>query len=199
MPYEFRQLTPDARAAVVDARRRQGFPLHAPPHPYRGAGWYLLSAANFEHKPVMHNADRREEFERRLLAAFSSIEADIGGWVILPNHYHILAGIDSLETVSGLVKHLHGTTSREWNLADGVTGRRRVWYRFSDRGIRDEQHYYQALNYLHYNPVKHGYVQDPYLWPMSSIFVYYDTKGRKWLRNTWKDYPVGDFGVGWDD
>ncbi|MBU0705471.1 MAG: transposase [Chloroflexi bacterium] len=199
MSYEYQKMSPEEQIAVVEHRRARGYPLHAPPHPYRDTGWYLITAANFEHKSIMHSPDRRDEFETRLLGAFLSVDAEIGGSVVLTNHYHILVGVDSLDTVSALLKQLHGTTSREWNLADGMTGQRQVWYKFADRWIRNERHYYQALNYIHYNPVKHGYVDDPYKWAWSSVQLYFDTKGRDWLRATWKEYPVGNFGSGWDD
>jgi len=199
MPYEYRKISPEEQATVVENRHKRGYPIHAPPHPYRGTGYYLLSATNFEHQPVMHTPNRRDEFESRLLEKFDSINATIDGWVILPNHYHILVSIQSLDTVSAILKQLHGKTSREWNLADGLTGQRRVWYKFTDRGIRDERHYYQTLNYIHYNPVKHGCVSSPYLWAWSSVHLYFDTRGRDWLRSIWKSHPVGDFGSGWDD
>ena len=162
MPHEYRNMSPEEQAAVVALRREHGYPLHAPPHPCREGGWYFLTAANFQHKPVMHSPDRRDEFETRLLEAFRSIGTDIGGWVILPNHYHIVAGGNSLDTVLQLLKQLHGTTSHRWNQADGTTGRRWVWFKFTDRRFRGERHYYQALNYIHYNPVKHGHASDPY-------------------------------------
>jgi putative transposase len=199
MPYEYRKMSPEERSAVVTYRRERGYPLHAPPHPYRDTGWYFLTSVNFQHEPLMHAPDRRDAFEIRLLDAFRSIDADIGGWVILPNHYHILVGVDSLDSVSALLKQLHGTTSREWNLADRMTGQRRVWYKFTDRWIRGERHYYQALNYIHYNPIKHGYVGDPYMWAWSSVHSYSDVKGRNWLRAIWSHYPIGSFGSGWDD
>ena len=201
MAYEYRKLTPKEREEVVLQRRERGYPLHAPPHPYRDSGRYFLSAANFEHAHLMASADRRTEFETRLLAALQGISADIFGWVILPNHYHVLIGVESLDFVSAALKQLHGSTSREWNLADGETGKRRVWYRFSDRVIRGDAHFYRALNYIHINPVKHAYVEDVYAWPWSSLHNYADGAeyGREWLRTKWKSYPPGDFGKGWDD
>jgi putative transposase len=199
MPYAYRKMSPEERAVVVEQRRERRYPLHAPPHPYREAGWYLLTAANFEHQPIMRAPERRDEFETRLLEAFRSVDADVGGWVILPNHYHVLAGVPSLDTVSALLKSLHGSTSREWNLADGLTGQRRVWYKFTDRWMRGESHYFQALNYIHYNPVKHNCVRDPYSWVWSSVHLYFDTKGRDWLRATWTSYPIGNFGSDWDE
>ena len=199
MKYEYRKMTPEEREEVLRQRRERGYPLHAPPHPFGRACYYLITAANFEHALIMGAPERRTEFESRLLEAMNSIRADAAGWVILPNHYHFLAGVESLDQVSAALKQLHGNTSREWNLADGQTGKRKVWYKFSDRMIRDEAHFFRALNYIHYNPVKHGYVTDPYEWPWLSLNNYVETHGRDWLRDKWKAYPPQDFGKGWDD
>lgn len=197
MPYEYRRMTPEERAAVVEERRRRGYPLHAPPHVYQEAGWYFITATNFEHAPIIVPLERRTAFEDQLLESMRSIEAEVGGWVVLPNHYHILVGVRSLNEISAGLKQLHGSTSRAWNLEDGLTGQRKVWYKFWDRYIRNERHFYQALNYIHYNPVKHGYVESTYDWPWSSVHIYYDTHGRQWLRDQWLAYPIGDFGKDW--
>ena len=112
MPYEYRKLTPEEREFVLNQRRALGYPLHAPPHPFRDAGRYLISAANFEHVPIMASPDRRTEFETRLLAIMEEIHGEVYGWNVLPNHYHILLGVDSLDLVSAALKQLHGATSR---------------------------------------------------------------------------------------
>ena len=199
MSYQYRKMTPSEQADVVALRLRRGYPPHAPPHPFRQHGSYLLTAANYEHVPVMKSPDRRDEFQTRLHKGFRSIDVAVSGWVILPNHYHVLVMTDSLDRVSSFLKLLHGTTAREWNMADEMTGKRRVWYKFSDRWLREERHCLQALNYIHYNPLKHGYVNHPYLWVWSSLHWYHETKGRRWLRDNWKAYPAADFGKGWDD
>jgi len=128
-----------------------------------------------------------------------SIGTDLYAWVILPNHYHLLAGLQSLDLASAALKQLHGTTSRDWNMADGQTGRRRVWFKFADRVIRGDAGFYGALNYIHVNPVKHGYMADVYDWPWSRVHHYMEEHGRDWLRQHWRSYPPGDFGRGWDD
>ena len=65
--------------------------------------------------------------------------------------------------------------------------------------MRNEIHLNQTLDYIHYNPVKHGLVQDVYDWPWSSLFWYEDDKGRDWLRKLWRKYkPSDDFGKDWD-
>ena len=194
MPYEYRHMTPKERAAIVEGRRQRSYPFHSPPHPYREAGWYCITAANYEHAHVMRPPARLSAFEEQLLFELTDIQVEIGGWAILTNHYHFLVGVESLEHISTMLKHLHGTTARAWNLADSLTGQRKVWYKFRDRYIRNERHYYHALNYIHYNTVKHGYIESPYEWPWSSTHLYVDTCGQEWLRERWVKYPVGD---GW--
>ena len=148
----------------------------------------------------MKSPERRTEFETLLLNALKEIADELIAWVVLPNHYHCLVTVQALEHVSAALKHLHGTTSRTWNLQDGMTGKRRVWYKFADTYIRNDAHLHTAFNYIHYNPVKHGYVSDAYDWHWSSMSLYYEDMGRDWLRDHWKSYtPPADFGKGWDD
>jgi putative transposase len=93
---------------------------------------------------------------------------------------------------------VHGPAARHWNLEDDTLGRK-VWYRFADRAIRSERHYYTTLNYIHYNPVKHGWAKSPYDWGESSVHWYLEHYGRECLRDLWTRYPVRDYGRGWDD
>jgi putative transposase len=199
MPYEYRKLSAEERHKLVEFRKQRGYPLHAPPHPFREKGSYLITAANYEHAPVMASPERRREFQNILLDGFREIHADIIGWVVLPNHYHVLANVISLDLVSAALKHVHGLTAREWNLQDGLTGKRRVWYRYSDRLVRNDFHLNHTLNYIHYNPIKHGYVKDLYDWPWSSLFMFEDENWSERLGESWKKYtPPADFDDDWD-
>ena len=52
-------------------------------------------------------------------------------------------------------------------------GERGIWQRrFWEHLIRNDQDYEKHLDYIHYNPVKHGYVNSPAQWPYSSIHRY---------------------------
>jgi len=41
--------------------------------------------------------------------------------------------------------------------------------RFWEHLIRDDADYASHLDYLHFNPVKHGWADDPATWPFSSF------------------------------
>jgi putative transposase len=52
-----------------------------------------------------------------------------------------------------------------------------IWQRrFWEHVIRDENDFVQHVDYIHYNPVKHGYVTDPADW-LNSSFNFYKSKG----------------------
>jgi putative transposase len=50
----------------------------------------------------------------------------------------------------------------------------RVWQnRFWDHIIRDEKDWNCHVEYIHYNPVRHGLVTSPFEWKQSSIHEFY--------------------------
>jgi len=196
--YEYRKLTPEQRAEVVQQRLQDGYPPHSPPHPVRDQPFYLLTAACYEHVCHMESGSRRQEVLDTLFEWFVGCGMEICAWVVLPNHYHLLVHVTDFDALGGIFRRVHGPASRRWNLEDDSPGRK-VWYRFSDRAIRSERHYYVTLNYIHYNPVKHGWVKSPYDWAESSVHWYLEHHGRGWLRDSWIRYPVRDYGRGWDD
>lgn len=196
--YEYRKLNSAERAEILRYRREQGYPLHAPPHPATGEGVFLITAANFEHNHILANSSRRTSFETTIFQILKRFDFDVRGWVILPNHYHLLVHTHQFQKAGMMLKQLHGKTAHEWNFQDNLPGRK-VWFNYSDRKIRGERHYYASLNYIHFNPVKHGYVTSPEEWPWSSIGLYIQDYGAQWIKDKWDAFPVMDFGKGWDD
>jgi putative transposase len=65
--------------------------------------------------------------------------------------------------------------------------------------MRTEDHFFVCLNYVHNNPVKHGYVKKWQDWPFSSVHWYLENKGRDWMLDLWLNHPVLSFGEEWDD
>ncbi len=196
--YEYRKLTPEQRENLVKERLARGFPPHSPPHPVREEIFYLLTAACYEHVRLMESANRRRQVLDMLFEQFINSGMELRAWVVLPNHYHLLACVTDFNALGNMFRLVHGPTSRQWNLEDNKMGRK-TWYRFTDRAIRSERHYYTTLNYIHYNPVKHGCVKSPYDWAESSVHWYMEHHGREWLRDVWMRHPVREYGKGWDD
>ena len=197
-PYGYRKLSPEEKREVVEERKRRHFPRHAPPHFSVGERWYMITAANFEHRLIMEAEERRADYQRRLLAGVEEIGGETAAWVTLPNHYHLLARLPDIKAYARLDGNLHRGTATEWNRADGTPGRQ-IWYRFSDREVRNESAYFRYLNYIHGNPVKHGYVRRADKWECTSLHIHLEKFGPEYLRELWALYPPRDIGEGWDD
>jgi putative transposase len=196
--YEWRKMTAVQRKQILGIRRQLREPWHSPPHHSSDSGRYLITAACFEHRPVIGvSADRMADFTSRLLGLMKAHAANIHAWVVLPNHYHVLAEI--LDVIGALrdLGRLHGRTSFEWNGQDKSRGRQ-VWCKAAETGIKSERHFWAALNYVHHNPVKHGYTSKWQDWPFSSAAAFIESVGRARALEIWQEYPVLDFGKEWD-
>jgi putative transposase len=65
--------------------------------------------------------------------------------------------------------------------------------------MRSERHFFATVNYVHNNPVHHGYVRRWTEWLWSSAGEYLEQMGRAESEKLWKEYPIRDYGKKWDD
>ena len=197
--YEWRKMTPQQRHEAFEYRRRCRLPWHGPPHPKSNLTTYHISAACYEHKPIIGKSPTRmADFEAQLLESLAACTKEVFAWCVLPNHYHVLLETPDLKALSPEIKRLHGRLAFQWNGEDGARGRK-VWHRFSDRAIRSEGHFWATMNYDHHNPVHHGYVTRWQDWPYSSAAAFLEEVGSEKAEEIWKAYPLLEYGKGWDD
>lgn len=197
--YGWRKMTVAEREAALERRKTQHRPWHSPPHREgEFTDFYLITAACFEHRPIIGKSpDRMAELEQRLLTAAGPRSDGVFAWCILPNHYHVLL---KTEAIKGLLKELglmHGRSSHDWNGEDATRGRQ-VWFGVTERAMKSERHVWTTLNYVHHNPVHHGCVEHWQDWPYSSANSYIENVGREKAVETWKQYPLLDYGKKWD-
>ncbi len=101
----------------------------------------------------------------------------IDGWVVLPDHMHCIwtlpKGDDDYAKRIRLVKTLFSKEMPKTERRSSVRqrkGERGIWQRrYWEHTIRDERDYATHMDYLHYNPVKHGYADKVMDWPYSTF------------------------------
>ena len=101
----------------------------------------------------------------------------IHGWVVLPDHMHCVIQLpheDSNFTLrwrlikAGFSKSLPVTEFR--SRVRKRRGERGIWQRrFWEHLIKNESDYKAHMDYVHINPVKHGYVKQVLDWPFSTF------------------------------
>ena len=197
--YNWRKMTKQQRREVLELRRRRKLPWHSPPHwDFQGDHSFLISSACFEHAPVIgKNPERMAGCEQDLLSICTACEADVFAWCLLPNHYHILVQTNRIKELIKQIGLFHGRSSFVWNGEDNRRGRQ-VWHSCFDRAMKSERHFWATLNYVHHNPVHHGYVERWQDWPYSSAARFLEALGREKAMQIWRDYPILEYGKKWD-
>ena len=98
-------------------------------------------------------------------------------WVVLPEHMHWLWRLPKDDAdfstrwrriKTDFSKSLPATELR--SAVRQQAGERGIWQRrFWQHQIRDEADLARHMDYIHYNPVKHGWAKTPLEWPHSSF------------------------------
>jgi REP element-mobilizing transposase RayT len=119
-----------------------------------------VGAAWMKEKPI---ADKVQES----LLHFDGARYRLHAWVVMSNHVHVvLTPIEGWE-LSQILHSWRSYTAKECNKLLGRTGR--FWWKDAwDRFVRDERHYFSAIRYIEYNPVKAGLCKKPEDWEWSS-------------------------------
>lgn len=198
--YLWRQLTPEQRAELLAWRKTRGYPWHSPPHRAgSGSQHFHVTAVCFEHQPhIGHSPTRLDTFTRDLLGVFTACDSRVFAWCILPNHYHVLIGTTNILTLLHKLGRFHGRTSHTWNGEENTRGRQ-VFFQAAERAMRSKRHFWATLNYVHHNPVHHGYVEQWTDWPWSSATEFLNQTDPQEAKRIWREYPLGDYGQSWDD
>jgi putative transposase len=102
---------------------------------------------------------------------------EIHGWVVLPENMHCLIELPENDidyaTRIRLIKIGFSKAIPKTERRSSVRikrGERGIWQRrYWEHLIRDEADFQAHINYIHYNPVKHGWVKQVKDWPYSTF------------------------------
>jgi putative transposase len=148
---------------------------------YTPGGAVFLTLVTFNRRPIFADSENVQRLRWAMATVKVEMPLDVTAAVILPDHLHFLWTLPlddgNYSKRVGRLKILF-TRSLKGERAlpqDVCLSRQRqresdVWQRrFWEHQIRDEADWVGHLNYLHYNPVKHGLVGCPHEWPFSSF------------------------------
>jgi putative transposase len=93
-------------------------------------------------------------------------------WVVMVDHFHAILETGA-QSISQIV-HAFKIRYSRWFRDKYCPGH--VWQnRFWDHVIRDQNDLNRHIDYVHYNPVKHGLLNDPFDYTHSSLSDYYQS------------------------
>lgn len=140
-------------------------------------GCYFFTLVTYKRRPLFSTSRNVERLREAVLRVKNHYPFSIDGIVILPDHLHCIWRLPQSDDDNAV---RWGQIKRHFSLMLDEPGEqefsrpgkreRAVWQsRFWEHLIIDESDWRRHMDYIHYNPVKHGLVEKVRDWPHSSF------------------------------
>ena len=145
---------------------------------------YFFTLVAYRRQPILCDTPIRTALRNAIEETRTRRPFVVDAWVLLPDHLHCLwtlpPGDADFATRWSLIK-------RAVSMACGWQYRKETWLtaskkkhrestlwqrRYWEHQIRNEADFARHVDYIHYNPVKHGLCESPMEWPFSTVHRY---------------------------
>ncbi len=131
--------------------------------------FHFITFSCYRRLPLLGEAGAYHVFERELEAVRLRYGFVVAGYVLMPEHVHLLIGEPMVSMLSIALQVLKQRTSRKLKRI----GEERFWQRrYYDFNVYSELKRVEKLRYMHRNPVMRGLVVKPEDWQWSSFRHY---------------------------
>ncbi len=173
---------------------------------YVPGGTYFFTIVTYQRRPILSNRETIQLLQDAIRYTMTRMPFSIVASVILPDHMHFIWTLPEesfdFSTRWRLIKSYF---TRYWNKTSITSesasrvkkAEQDVWQRrFWEHLIRDETDLSHHIEYIHYNPVKHGLVDYAKDWHLSSFRdyvknglypLYWGENDKVWLGEGWME------------
>jgi putative transposase len=129
---------------------------------------HFLTFSCYCRRPLLASSEAKRVFEVALERARRHYQFWVSGYVIMPEHVHLLISKSERETLAKALQALKQSVSRQL-----IEQGKHFWHtRYCDFNVWSRMKRIEKLRYMHRNPVKRGLVEQPEDWPWSSFRHY---------------------------
>ncbi len=149
---------------------------------------HFITCSCYRRRPFLGTARKRDLFLKILSEVRTRYQFRLGGYVVMPEHIHLLISEPKVGTPSTVMQVLKQRVSRQlrqkarrrrsanqlrlWQEAPAEAPRSFWQRRFYDFNVWSRKKWIEKLNYMHMNPVKRGLAAHPRSWAWSSFRFY---------------------------
>ncbi len=129
---------------------------------------HFITYTCYHRRPRLDGALAKRTFEQALERVRRCYQLCVYGYVVMPEHVHVLLGEPERSNLAQVIKSLKQGVSRK-----SIGNNEPFWQkRYYDHNVRDYDSFVQKLRYIHRNPVKRGLCVKPEDWEWSSFRHY---------------------------
>jgi putative transposase len=127
---------------------------------------HFVTFSCYRRRAHLEAAGAKELFEDALERIRCRYEFQVAGYVVMPEHIHLLVSEPRRESLAVALQALKLSVVRR-------SEQRPFWQaRYYDFNVFTESKRVEKLDYMHYNPVKRGLLERMEQWPWSSYRCY---------------------------
>lgn len=150
---------------------------------YGPGATYFFTVVSYQRAHILTHPDVQQSLRAAIESVRETMPFTIDAWVLLPDHLHAIWTLPVNDSDFGArwsrIKARVSRECRHLAVATPVSAsrakRREVnfWQRrFWEHHIRDDQDYARHFDYIHFNPIKHKWVERARDWPYSTFHRY---------------------------
>jgi len=148
---------------------------------FHAGGTYFFTVVTYNRRKIFGNELARSFLHQAIAEVMALRPFEMPGVVLLPDHFHCIWKMpDDDDDFSARWRMIKRRFTKSWLAGGGrdvpvsasrtKRGERGVWQRrFWEHLIADQQDFARHMDYIHYNPVKHGHARCPHQWEHSSF------------------------------
>jgi len=164
-------------------------------------GEFFFTVVTYRRRPILTTDLGVQCLRNAWRETNATMPFEVEAVCVLPDHIHTIWSLpEGDDDYPARWRKIKGIFSREYRAAGGSDGeagasrrRRReveVWQRrFWEHRIRDVDDFYRHVEYIHFNPVKHGHVTSLADWPWSS---FHNHVKQGWIEPDWGTIEPND-------
>ena len=173
---------------------------------YIPGGTYFFTLVTFQRRPIFSSPDAVDTLRNAFQYMLSRMPFTIVAIVILPEHIHSIWALPQDDSdystrwrliKSHFTRHWQTKGTLSVNASRREKGEADIWQRrYWEHLIRDEADLTRHIEYIHYNPVKHGLARSAVEWKYSSFTKYvregaypedWGSDGKTWAGEQWME------------
>ena len=145
-------------------------------------GSYFFTVVTEQRQKIFSDSNNIETLRQAFKNVMKKYPFTIDAAVILPEHLHFVWTLPPNDVdfstrwrliKTWFTKHCKYKSVIKFNNSQIKRGEKTIWqHRYWEHLLRDGLDFEQHINYIHYNPVKHGYVSRAIDWKHSSFHKY---------------------------
>lgn len=132
---------------------------------------HFLTFSCYHRLPLLAEMRMEDGFLCALEQVRCRFQICVFGYVVMPEHVHLLVNESSLGTIAEVMRSLKTKVSVQARKEQKrMAGHDPFWQpRYFDHNVRNHSGFVTQLRYIHRNPVKRGLCSAPEDWPWSSF------------------------------